>query len=167
MASSKKPYCSFQNYVGGICSFARSDRKKKCTEIVSLLSCNKDISGHNKLLSISGITDEVDLILSRVEAFVETDRSSSVVAQLTICPSHRFNLGLGWYRCSQKCRVPNQLSRHGPKPHNWPKAERGMGKTQSQEILRKTGKFVPVGSGTVECLLVLFYMKKIKCCCIF
>jgi len=71
---------------------------------------------------------------------------------MTICPSHRSKLGTGWSRGSTiKCRVPQSMSGHGGgKTAKWPKAERGIGKRESALILRETGVFIQVGSGTFK-----------------
>ena len=37
--------CSFKAIVGGVCGYNPKDRKRD-TEIVPLLSCNKDIDSH-------------------------------------------------------------------------------------------------------------------------
>ena len=55
--------------------------------------------------------DEVDLILCRTAWFTTRERLS----ELTICPSHRRKLGLGWSReASTRCRVlDSTISKHG------------------------------------------------------
>lgn len=136
--------CSVQSYVGTLCSHAPRDKTRSIV-IVPLISCKKDISNHKKSLAIFDVENEVELILARCSIF---SISQSLLNELTICPSHRFKLGLGWYRCSQKCQVPSAISRHdNSNPRKWPKAERGIGKIFSKVILEKTGQFIPVGSG--------------------
>ena len=49
IAGEKQACCSFQSYVGSVCTSSRSG-KSKATEIVTLLSCNKDISNHKTSL---------------------------------------------------------------------------------------------------------------------
>lgn len=134
--------CIIQSYVGSSCSHAPRDKTKSLI-IVPLVSCKKDISYHKKSLSIFDVENEVELILARCSIF---SISPSLLNDLTICPLHRFTLGLGWYRSSQKCQVPSEISKHD-NPRKWPKAERGIGKMFSEVIFEKTGKCIPVGSG--------------------
>ena len=135
--------CSFKSLVGGICGFDTRDRKKE-TQIIPLLACSREISNHTASLGFSGPKDEVDLILSRAALFTQPANIHS----MTICPLHREKLGLGWRRGSYaRCRVPEVLSNHDKKGKKWPKCDRGIGKNDSQIILRKTGVFLQVGSG--------------------
>lgn len=135
--------CSFKSIVGRVCGFDRKDRKQE-TEVVPLLACTKQISSHTESYHFSGIKDEVDLILSRAAVF----RQPRIVSSMTICPLHRSNLGLGWSRGSNtRCRVPALLSNHGKKSKTWPKCDRGIGKSEAEIILQKTGIFLQVGSG--------------------
>ena len=68
---------------------------------------------------------------------------------MTICPSHRSKLGIGWSQGSTiKYRVPQSMSGHSRgKIKKWPKAERGIGKRESAMILKETGIFIQVGLG--------------------
>ena len=135
--------CSFKSIVGGNCGFDRRDRKQD-TEIVPLLACSKPTDNHRRGLGISGTVDEVDLILSRAAIFTRPQNINS----MTICPLHRSKLGLGWTKGSNtKCRVPSEVSQHGKGRKKWPKCDRGIDKDDSKLILKKTGIFLPVGSG--------------------
>ena len=67
---------------------------------------------------------------------------------MTICPSHRSRLGLGWVRGTNRCRVPETISKHKNVRNKFPKAERGITKMFSQVILRL---LLPVGSGMYFC----------------
>ena len=129
-------FCFLRSVVGGICGYDKKDRNRD-TQTVLLSSCNKDILKHTSALGFSGIEYEVELILCRAGIFKhEVDRVSS----MTICPHHRAALGLGWTRgSSRRCRVPPSLSGHGKTKASWPKGDRGLGKKESQAILRKTG----------------------------
>lgn len=156
--------CSFQAIVGGLCGCKRTDKeKKRCQEsgeriIVPLLSCDKEIATHKSLFAFSEPVNEVDLILCRAAIFAHPKD----IQTLTICAYHRYNLGLGWMRGSNtRCRVPVSLSNHGKSRAKWPKCERGVSKDQSQIILKKTGTFVPVGSGIIDKLFVSFIMNSI------
>ena len=126
--------CSFKTIAGGQCSFERKDRNGD-TRVIPLLSCQKDISGHLSTYKFSGPENEVDLILCRAGFPNFTHNTES----MTICPSNRSKLGIGWSRGSTiKCRVPQSMSGHGTgKTAKWPKAERGIGKQNLLSFWRR------------------------------
>jgi hypothetical protein len=138
--------CSFKSIVGGLCGSDSRDRKHE-VQVVPLLSCSKDISNHLSLFSFSGPENEVDLILCRASVFTRPDAINS----MTICPLHRGKLGLGWTRGgTTRCRIPPDLSNHGQtSKKSWPKGERGVGKQESEMLLRRTGMFIQAGSGKI------------------
>ena len=121
------------------------------TEIVPLLSCTKNIASHKSAFKFTGPEDEIDLILYRASMFTKNERLST----MTICLNHRAKLGLGW--TSTRCRVPERISNHGKGKGVWPKGERGLGKRESEVILRKTSSFVQVGSGKFYLLFSVYY----------
>ena len=132
--------CSFRSLVGGNCGLHRADENK----IIPLLSCTKNISSHKAAFKFTGPTNEIELILCRASLFTITSK----VTEMTICPSHRANLGLAWSRgANTRCRVPKAISGHGIGGKRWPKADRGLGREHSKFILKETGVFVQVGSG--------------------
>ena len=104
------------------------------------------------MYKFSGPENEVDLILCRAGFLNFTHNTESI----TICPSHRSKLGIGWSRGSTiKCSIPQSMSGHGRrKTAKWPKAEHGIGKRESAFILKETylsrGVFIQVGSGTCK-----------------
>ena len=124
-------------------------RQKK--NVIPLLSCKKDISGHRKSLGISDVESEVELILARASVFV----SPPDLTDFTVCPAHRYSLGIGWRGGSHRCRVPAQLCKHGKraKPR---KADRGIRMALSNIILRNTGIFLPIGSGMYVKIYFIF-----------
>lgn len=128
--------CSFKKLVGGNCGLSKWYKTE--TNVIPLVSCKKDISGHRKSLGISDVESEIELILARASVFV----SPPDLTDFTVCPAHRYSLGIGWRRGSHRCRVPAQLCKHGKraKPR---KADRGIRKALSNIILRNTGIFLP------------------------
>ena len=138
--------CSFKSVVGGPCSFDRRDRTR-AREIVPLLSCTKQIDQHKTSYGFQDIGNEVELILARSAMFSMPEN----IKTMTICPSHRSRIGLGWVRGTDRCRVPETISKHKNVRSKFPKAERGITKMFSQVILRKTGLLLPVGSGMYFC----------------
>ena len=138
--------CSFLAIVGGHCGYDSKDRTKS-VEIVPLLTCRRDISGHKSAFSIIGIEDEVELLLARATIFAPPRN----IENWTICPQHRASLGVSWKRSSTKCVIPVSLSRHSTTTTKKPKAERGLSKLGSQFVMKETGIFLPVGTGESVC----------------
>lgn len=134
--------CSLKSLVGGQCSFDRRDRNQS-TEIVLLLSCTKNITRHKSLWQFHDVESEMELILARAAMFTTPQN----VNEMTVCPSHRSYLGLGWTRGTERCRVPQEISKHKKDRGECPKAERGINKLFSKLILTRTGHLVHVGSG--------------------
>ena len=141
--------CSFQTTVGGICGSEVRDRKKE-VHVIQLSSCSKDISNHLASYLFTGPENEIDLILCRAAVF----KMPASLDRMTICPRHRGKLGLGWTRASTRCRIPPALSNHGEgRSKIWPKGDRGVGKEDSEMVLRLTGVFIQTGSGKVSITL--------------
>ena len=138
--------CSFLAIVGGHCGYDSKDRTKS-VQIVPLLTCHRDISGHKSAFSIIGIEGEVELLLARVTIFAPPQN----IENWTICPQHRTSLGVSWKRSSTKCAIPVSLSRHSTTTTKKPKAERGLSKLGSQFVMKETGIFLPVGTGESVC----------------
>ena len=68
MAANKETVCSFQEIVGGHCGFQTKDRGKS-VEVSPLLQCKRNIDVHKSVLGLTGVENEVDLILSRASMF--------------------------------------------------------------------------------------------------
>ena len=115
---------------------------------VPLLSCVKDIESHQSLWSFTRVTGEQELILLRVGIFTMQQDASN----LSICPFHRSELGIGWRRSSNACRVPNETAyhSHGKRNIKSVKGDRGVGREISKVIFERTGILVPVGSGMIN-----------------
>ena len=143
--------CSFKSLVGGVCGSLRKDRSDNA-EVVPLLSCTKDITDHLSRCKFYGPENEVDLILCRAGLFTVPKN----VQTMTICPSHRSNLGVGWSRgASTRCRIPLAVSGHSvgtAKRPKLPKGDRGVTKQISKMLLKETGIFIQVGSGKIYAL---------------
>ena len=96
-----------KSLVGGQCSFDRRDRSHSI-EIVPLLSCSKDIMRHKSLWQFQVVKNEVDLIRARAAMFTVPQN----VNTMTMCPSYRSSLGLGWTRATERCRIHPEISEH-------------------------------------------------------
>ena len=132
--------CTISMLVGGECGPDPRSKNQSC-QVVPLVSCNKNITCHKKLLKFSGCDTEIELILARSACF----RTPVNIQEMTICPLHRERLGIGWRRSIRQCSVPVELSGHDGTAKQKP--ERGCTLFQSKLILQTTEKFVPVGSG--------------------
>ena len=114
--------CSFLNIVGGVCG-AEERARQHTTQTIPLSSCSKDIRSHKRCLQFTGVETEIELILSRCGIF---EKPASFL-EMTICPSHRSSLGIGWRRSSRLCSVPQVISSHGKESNKQvPSAERGI-----------------------------------------
>ena len=83
----------------------------------------------------------MELILSRAGMF----KTLHNIEEITICPNHRSQLGVGWSRgCNIRCRIPKEISGHKEK---LPKADRDVDKRILELLLSATGKLIQVGSG--------------------
>ena len=133
--------CSFFNIVGGICG--AEERTSTSTSVIALTQCNKDIRHHKKFLKFSGIETEVELILARCGYFEKPPN----VLEMTLCPTHRGRLGIGWRRSTNLCCVPEVLSGHHKDLRKVPALQKGIHLFQSIKLLELTKQFVPVGSG--------------------
>ena len=96
--------CSVEFIVGSACSYDRRDRSK-LFEVVPLVSCNKDVQGHKSAWCFAGVENESELILARAGIFY---MSAKDINALTICPFHRSELGTGWRRSQNTCRIPDE-----------------------------------------------------------
>ena len=99
--------CSFHAMTGSDCG-SHLRFLKDGSAVVSLKSCNDDISSHLEQLRVTpSITSEASLILSRVGIF-----ENSSYLHLTICPKHRRGLGIYWRSRAIRCQVPEEISGH-------------------------------------------------------
>jgi len=90
-----------------------------------------------------GIENEAELLLARAPIFAPPRN----VENWIICPQNRASLSVCWKRSSTKFSIPVSLSKHNATFAKKPKAERGLSKSGSQIVLKKTGIFLPVGAG--------------------
>lgn len=117
--------CSLKSIGGGNCGFNKWSRKQE-TVIIPLLACWKRFDGHSASFGFSGPKNEVDLILSQAAIFSPPVN----IYSMTVCPSHRTKLGLGWTRgSSTKCRAPSEMTNHSKSDRTWSKCDKGKGKT--------------------------------------
>ena len=111
--------------------------------LIPLTQCNKEIKKHKRSLKFSGVETEVELILARCGCF----EKPSNFLEMTICPTHRARLGIGWQRPSGLCSVPEVVLGHCKDLWKVPTMQKGINLSQSISLLELTNQFVPVGSG--------------------
>ena len=128
--------CSFSRCSGSPCG--KHPRPGAEIDIVSLVSCHKDISFHLSYYKFGGIQTEVDLILARTGTFSNVDNLS----KFTICSFHRDIFRIGWKRPISQ--FADSIAAHKTRRT---KPERDFGKALSQEIFTTTKCLIPVGSG--------------------
>lgn len=104
-------------------------------ETQPLSLCTRDVSKHLRTTSISDISEEYDLILTRAGIFEYDD---DYLQRTTVCPKHRYQLGSGWYQ-KKVCRHPYHEGKAKP--------DRTINKAQSRILLDETSILVQVGSG--------------------
>ena len=90
--------------------------------------------------------------------------TSRDLSSFNICPFHRSELGIGWRRnsYSNSCQVPKEIANHIERRGKPVKADRGVGKNISAYIHQQTGTLIPVGSGTVGLIIVLYTYKLLR-----
>ena len=133
--------CSQRSVVYGESSRNANHTMENCTPRIILYT--KNIASHKSAFKFTGPEDEIDLILCQPSMFTKNE----CLSIMEICPNHRAKLRLRWTRgSSTRCRVLERISNHGKGKGVRPKGERGLGKRESEVILRKTGSFVQVGS---------------------
>lgn len=155
-STSIKMICSFSESDPG-CSCGPDDRNPSDSKIVTLSSCSRDVSSH--LYSLGLVTkrsvekqtpvSEVELILNRAGMF---DTTPGTIADLTICPRHRYQLTFNWQGTkSTSCAYPTHKS-SGKKAKT-----RRTNKTISEEIHKFHSAVVPIGSCKYSCFILCFF----------
>ncbi|XP_033639883.1 uncharacterized protein LOC117300261 [Asterias rubens] len=105
---------------------------------VHLRQCTKNIRSHLQKWKVAAhdVNVEWKLILLRCGLF-DVD-AYHMFSDKTICPAHRYKLGLSW-TSTRKCCHP--LHEGKGKPY------RGANKTTSREVFVRWGTLIPVGTG--------------------
>ena len=101
--------CSFEALFSGPCSYDGRDRSKSVngsTFIVLRKGHKKPQVAFN--WSFTGVNGERKLILLRAGIFT----TQQDVSDLTICRFHRSELGTGWRKSPNSCRVLKEIAHH-------------------------------------------------------
>ncbi|CAB4039535.1 Hypothetical predicted protein, partial [Paramuricea clavata] len=110
------------------------------SEFQSLNACQRDVTGHLKMLNLcrEGISSEKELILLRAGIF-----EGFAAANFMVCPKHRQSFGIEWRGRKKNCPVPASVASHRFKKHT---GDRSVNKEMSEKIFHLTGLVIPIGS---------------------
>ena len=143
--------CSIGILIGSDCG-TTSKKLNITQETIPVSLCKRDVSKHLHTISVTDISTEYDLILTRAGVF---EYDEEYISRTTVCPKHRYQLGGGWFQ-KRVCRYPNHTGKAKP--------DRSINKLQSKLIIHELKSLVPVGSGKDS-----FFFSQIKKClyCMF
>ena len=128
--------CSISTLIGSECG-TTSSKLNITQETIPISLCNKDVNKHLHTTSVTDISTEYDLILTRAGVF---EYDGEYISRTTVCPKHRYQLGGGWFQ-KKVCRYPDHTGKAKP--------DRTINKLQSKIILDELKNLVPVGSGKI------------------
>ena len=129
--------CTIGTFIGSECG-TTSSKLNITQETISISLCDKDVGKHLHTTSVTDISAEYDLILTRAGVF---EYDEEYISRTTVCPKHRYQLGGGWFQ-KRVCRYPDHTGKA--------KADRSINKLQSKIIFHELKNLVPVGSGKVK-----------------
>lgn len=136
--------CSLSSFLSDKSKCSTSPYFPNEESLVFIKNCRRDITNHLKSCNIGEIPSEGHLICYRAGVF-------SLLGDYTICPFHRYSLGIRWKKKSS-CSHP----RHSM--HNtMAKAEVGRSITffMSRHLHTVYGCVVPIGSGRLHITVYL------------
>ena len=128
--------CFIGTLIGSECG-TTSSKLNITQETIPISLCDKDVSEHLHTTSVTDISTEYDLILTRAGVF---EYDEEYISRTTVCPKHRYQLGGGWFQ-KRVCRYPDHIGKAKP--------DRSINKLQSKIIFHELINLVPVGSGKI------------------
>ena len=111
--------CSIGTLIGSECG-TTSSKLNITQEKIPISLCQKDVSNHFHTTSVTDISTEYDLILTRAVVF-EYDKE--YISRTTVYPKHRYQLGGGWFQ-KRVCCYPDHTGKAKP--------DRSINKLQSK-----------------------------------
>ena len=129
--------CSIGTLIGSECG-TTSSKLNITQETIPISLCQKDVTKHLHTTSVTDISTEYDLILTRAGVF---EYDEEYISRTTVCPKHRYQLGGGWFQ-KRVCRYPDHTGKAKP--------DRSINKLQSKIIFHELKNLVPVGSGKMK-----------------
>ena len=70
--------------------------------------------------------------------------SAKDINVLTICPFHRSELGTGWRRSQNTCRIPDEIASHGK--GKCVKGDRGVSRAISKVVFHMCSNYSDIGA---------------------
>ncbi|VDI15288.1 Hypothetical predicted protein, partial [Mytilus galloprovincialis] len=134
--------CSFGEFTSVNNIFCESNAKADCNKVLPLISCNKSIESHCRRFHINfkDVNSEADLLKYRGGLFdIPTE-------QCTICPNHRYRLGLGW-RSSQLCMLKYCSRGKETQKRKKPLLKGTIALCQSLYLWKQRHQLIQIGSG--------------------
>lgn len=125
--------------------------KADCSHIIPLSACTKSILSHcrNYHINYNDINREEELLRYRGGLF------TTPAAQCTICPNHRYKLGLGW-KPPKNCALDYCLPESSKKRKRRKPLTKGtISAWQSHQLWIQKDIFVQIGSGTLYCFKII------------
>ena len=111
--------CSIGTLIGSECG-TTSSKLNITQEKIPISLCQKDVSNHFHTTSVTDISTEYDLILTRAGVF---EYDEKYISRTTVCSKHRYQLGGGWFQ-KRVCRYPDHTGKAKP--------DRSINKLQSK-----------------------------------
>ena len=134
--------CSIGTLIGSECG-TTSSKLNITQEKIPISLCQKDVSNHFHTTSVTDISTEYDLILTRACVF---EYDEKYISRTTVCSKHRYQLGGGWFQ-KRVCRYPDHTGKAKP--------DRSINKLQSKTIFHELKNLVPVGSGKIKLFVLM------------
>ncbi|XP_063397175.1 uncharacterized protein LOC134681468 [Mytilus trossulus] len=134
--------CSFGEFTSVNNIFCESNAKADCNKVLPLISCTKSIESHCRRFHINfkDVNNEADLLKYRGGLFdIPTE-------QCTICPNHRYRLGLGW-RSSQLCMLKYCSRGKETQKRKKPLLKGTIALCQSLYLWKQRHQLIQIGSG--------------------
>ena len=134
--------CSIGTLIGSECG-TTSSKLNITQETIPISLCRKDVSDHLHTISVTDISTEYDLMLTRAGVF---HYDEEYISRTTVCPKHRYQLGGGWFQ-KRVCRYPDHTGKAKP--------DRSINKLQYKIIFHELKNLVPVGSGKIKLFVLM------------
>ena len=134
--------CSISTLIGRECGTTLS-KLNIMQEMTPISLCDKDASKHLHTTSVTDISTEYDLILTRAGVF---EYDEDYIWRTTVCAKHRYQLGGGWFH-KWVCRYPDHRGKAKP--------DCSINKLQSKIIFHELKNLVPVGSGKITLFVLM------------
>ena len=133
--------CSIGTLIGS--EYGTTSSKLNITQETIPISLCQDVSNHLHTTSVTDISTEYDLILTRAGVF---EYNEEYISRTTVCPKHRYQLGGGWFQ-KRVCRYPDHTGKAKP--------DRSINKLQYKIIFHELKNLVSVGSGKIMLFVLM------------